>query len=167
MGVKVKTKTNNIPKTIAVSNRLNGKTVEVGVFGGEQEWLAAIHEFGCNIPVTPEMRAFLRYNGLYLKASTTEIVIPERSFLRAGFDERYPDMREGFALLALGACRGMFEADAVLCRIGEDLSAAIKAYATSKSDPPNHPFTVARKNRSNPLVDSGDMIGSITFQVKG
>ncbi|MBQ8475796.1 hypothetical protein IJ531_01925, partial [bacterium] len=44
--------------------------------------LGAIHEFGATINVTPKMRAFLHYIGVHLKADTTQITIPERSFLR-------------------------------------------------------------------------------------
>lgn len=44
--------------------------------------LGAIHEFGATINVTPRMRAFLNYMGVHLKKDTTQITIPERSFLR-------------------------------------------------------------------------------------
>lgn len=44
--------------------------------------LGAIHEFGATINVTPKMKAFLHYLGVHLKEDTTQITIPERSFLR-------------------------------------------------------------------------------------
>lgn len=44
--------------------------------------IAAVHEFGTVIPVTPKMRAYLAAQGLYLRRSTTHIVIPPRSYLR-------------------------------------------------------------------------------------
>ena len=34
------------------------------------------------------MRAYLHHNGLHLKNSTTQIKIPERAFLRNGYDEK-------------------------------------------------------------------------------
>ena len=44
--------------------------------------IAAVHEFGCTIKVTPKMRAYLHYNGLHLKDSTQYVNIPARSFIR-------------------------------------------------------------------------------------
>ena len=48
--------------------------------------IAAVHEFGTVIPVTPEMRAYLHYQGIHLQSDTFAIYIPERSYLRATFD---------------------------------------------------------------------------------
>lgn len=47
--VKWKTKKNKIPEIITELEILNDKKIEVGVFEGENAWLAAIHEYGCNI----------------------------------------------------------------------------------------------------------------------
>ena len=44
--------------------------------------IAAVHEFGCTIEVTPKMRAYLHYQGIHLKPDTTHIHIPARPFLR-------------------------------------------------------------------------------------
>lgn len=45
--------------------------------------LAAIHEYGATIDVTPKMRNYLHSIGIHLKPTTYSIVIPARSFLRA------------------------------------------------------------------------------------
>ncbi|MFR4538163.1 MAG: hypothetical protein ACLT5F_09110 [Anaerotignaceae bacterium] len=47
--VKWETKKNIIPDMITELEILDGKKIEVGVFEGENAWLAAIHEYGCNI----------------------------------------------------------------------------------------------------------------------
>ena len=47
--------------------------------------LGAIHEFGATIQVTDKMRAYLHHIGVHLKADTTTITIPARSFLRDTF----------------------------------------------------------------------------------
>ena len=55
MAVKVKYKTKlDITKDMLknISN-VNGKRIEVGCFNGDHAWLAGIHEYGCNIKVTP------------------------------------------------------------------------------------------------------------------
>ena len=50
--------------------------------GEDAVQIAAVHEFGCTIAVTPKMRAYLHYQGIHLKAETTHIHIPARPFLR-------------------------------------------------------------------------------------
>ena len=93
MGVKWKTTKNEFPKMQANIARLDGKKVSVGVLGGgEQTWLASIHEYGCKIKVTPKMRKYLAATGLHLKPTTTHITIPERAFLRNGYDENKDDV---------------------------------------------------------------------------
>ena len=65
--------------TYIVKDRDN---VAIGVKTGEAGKIAAVHEFGCTIAVTPKMRAYLHGIGLHLRASTTHINIPPRPFLR-------------------------------------------------------------------------------------
>ena len=61
---------------------LDNNHVFIGVKKGEEVDIAAVHEFGCTIGVTPKMRAYLRHKGIHLKASTKYIHIPARPFLR-------------------------------------------------------------------------------------
>lgn len=47
MGVRWNTRRNEFPNMEVRLRQLNGKKVSVGVLGGgEQAWLAAIHEYG-------------------------------------------------------------------------------------------------------------------------
>ena len=57
-------------------------SVFIGVKKGKEVNIAAIHEFGCTIAVTPKMRAYLHHQGVHLKTETTHIHIPARPFLR-------------------------------------------------------------------------------------
>jgi len=43
--------------------------------------IAAVHEFGAHIRVTPRMRSYLHAQGLHLKPDTEEVVIPPRPYL--------------------------------------------------------------------------------------
>ena len=56
-------------------------SVFIGVKKGKEANIAAVHEFGCTIAVTPKMRAYLHHKGIHLKAETTHIHIPARPFL--------------------------------------------------------------------------------------
>ena len=61
---------------------IDANNVFVGVKKGKEHNIAAVHEFGCTISVTPKMRAYLHHQGIHLKASTQYIHIPARPFLR-------------------------------------------------------------------------------------
>ena len=166
MGVKIKysSKNDDFPSMIKRLEAIDGTGVEVGVLKGEHAWLAGIHEYGCDIPVTEKMRVFLHRQGLHLKESTTHIHIPERSFLRTGFDENRDDVKEKAVKMVADVAAGRMSESALYSGVGIELSSKIKDYAIGLNSPGNHPFTTDRKGSSNPLVDSGDMISGITWR---
>ena len=166
MGMKVKytSKSDGFPKMIKQLKLLNGNGVEVGVLKGEHAWLASIHEYGCDIPVTPKMRVFLHHQGLHLKETTTHIHIPERSFLRGGYDANRDNVAKKAGRMAADVAAGHMNAESVFEGVGIELSDKIKDYAVELGAPGNHPFTSDRKGSSNPLIDSGDMIGGISWR---
>ena len=113
------------------------------------------------------MRAYLHTQGLHLKDSTKVIKIPERSFLRTGHDKNADRIIKQTERVLSQVVAGKMSVDDMLDLCGQQFATAIKEYATSLSSPPNHPFTVDQKGSSNPLVDSGGMIESITWEVEG
>lgn len=164
VGVKHTTKTNGFPDMKKNIEAIQGVGVEVGVLRGEHAWLASIHEYGCDIKVTPKMRKYLAGRGLRLKKSTTHIHIPERSFLRTGFDEAKDEVMKHARMRLADVVSGKASVRSCYTGVGIELSDAIKDYARDLDSPPNHPFTAENKGSSNPLVDTGDMIGSITWR---
>lgn len=167
MGVKWKTKKNDFPKMQAAIEGLDGKKVSVGVLGGgEQAWLASIHEYGCRIEVTDKMRAYLAATGLYLKKTTTHITIPERAFLRNGYDTNKDDIIAKAEAVLGDVLGGTMTPNQFFELIGLLMKSRIQEYARDLDSPPLHPYTVERKGSSNPLVDSGDMIGAIDYKVE-
>ena len=167
MGVKWKTTKNDFPKMQANIKGLDGKKVSVGVLGGgEQSWLASIHEYGCRIEVTPKMRAYLAATGLHLKATTTHITIPERAFLRNGYDENKDEVIDKAEAVLGDVIGGTMKPEQLFELVGLLLKSKIQDYAKELDSPPNHPYTVERKGSSNPLIDSGDMIGAISYKVE-
>ena len=166
MGIKVKmtTKKDGFPSMIKRLEAIDGTGVEVGVLQGKNAWLASIHEYGCDIPVTEKMRVFLHSQGLHLKESTTYIHIPERSFLRSGYDENRDKVVKAARMLLAEVAAGRMSPNALYSAVGLDLSSRIKDYARDLDSPANHSFTTSRKGSSNPLVDSGDLIGGINWR---
>lgn len=164
VGVKVKTVNDDFKTMRRATKGLDGVAIQCGVLG-EQAWLAAIHEYGCKIKVTPKMRAYLHRQGLHLKKSTEYIIIPERAFLRTGFDKNEKEILDKTDKLIPDVLNGTLSHRQFCKTIGLLMKSAIQDYAVELDAPPNHPFTAKKKKSSNPLVDTGDMIGAIDYEV--
>lgn len=166
MGAKIHTEKDLFPKMVKVASSLNGAKVKVGVLKGEHQWLAAIHEYGCTIPVTDKMRAYLHRIGVHLRRSTTQIVIPERSFLRAGYDENHKDIMETAEKVLPDVLIGTLSEEQYLDLVGMTLRDAIKDYAVDLKDPPKKPFPTSDPSKMNPLVQTGAMINGIEYEIE-
>ncbi len=163
--IKIRDK-NKIPQAVRASQELDGKRIKVGVLqDGQIGMIAAVQEFGANVPVTPKMRGYLASQGLFLKATTTQIRIPERSYIRAGWDQNEPDIVQKYADLLGKAVANGVSPDALLDALGLESQGALQRFARDLSSPANHPFTVEQKGSSNPLVDTGNLIASIEYDI--
>ena len=167
MSIKYKVVTNDFPSMEHTLQKLSNRKVNVGhLDGGEQAWLAAIHEYGCNIKITPKMRVWLHAHGLHVKDSTTEIIIPERSFLRSGFDQYHEDVIN-LNQAAFKECLEDGDVEVYLESVGQMLRDKIVDFAVDLQDPPKHPFTLdANPGKTNPLIVTGDMIQALTYEVE-
>lgn len=159
---------NNIPLILDVAAELEGTKLQVGLFapeGSELFIIGMVNEYGASINVTPKMRSYLHYQGLHLKASTTQIKIPERSFIRAGFEYGRRDIEE-VVERALPLVLSLKLSPAEFYGIvGEMAVGKIHEYIQQLDSPPNHPYTVKGKGSSHPLIDTGRLNQSITYRV--
>lgn len=163
MAVKWKTTINKLPQVAATTKALSNRAVKVGALQGENAWLAGIHEYGVSIPVTEKMRAYLHGQGLHLKTTTTHIRIPERSFLRTGFDDNHDRIIMQTERALCQVLAGSMSIDDMLDLYGQQMATAIKKRIRDINSPALHPYTIAKKGSSNPLVDSGGLVESITW----
>lgn len=159
---------NHIPKLKRDLEYLDNHHVEIGVFGeGDSKILmiARVHEFGTQIQVTEAMRGYLHSIGIHLKDETNKINIPERSFMRSGFDSRKRKIQKQGEKLLTDVLTMKTRAKPAMKALGLVISTQIQEYLTSLSSPPNHPATVQNKGSSNPLIDSGQLRESITYKI--
>lgn len=165
--MRIRVKDNNkIPAIIKTMEELNGSKIHVGVLGeGKQQMIASVQEYGIKITVTPKMRGFLAWKGLYLKKSTTQIIIPERSFIRAGWDEHEKDVLDKSDAMIPDLIQKGISVDTFLDALGQESRDLIRDFARDLKNPENHPFTIEQKGSSNPLVDNGGLIGAITYEI--
>jgi hypothetical protein len=106
--------------------------------------LAAIHEFG-----SPAAN------------------IPQRSFIGSTMNEKEREIAELCAKLVGKIYEGKMTAEKALEILGQFLAAEIKKKVTTGDHipPPLAPATVAAKGSDRPLVDTGQMINSVTHKV--
>ena len=66
----------------------------------------------------------------------------------------------------LNSARFKAQLTAATARVGNYGASEIKkGIVSGKNFAPNHPYTVAKKGSSKPLIDKGDLIGSVTYDV--
>lgn len=159
---------NNIPKLLEVLDALWSHQIQIGIFGSDGStilMIAAVHEFGCKITVTPKMRGYLRSQGMYLKASTKQITIPERSFIRSSYDKETDKIINRANKLLERVLRLELPVQTFFELLGSYIVGVMQEYLTDLRTPPNSPFTIARKGSSNPLIDTGRLRQAITHKV--
>lgn len=137
-------------KILAKAKELSaGPYVKVGVFGGGRNAeLAVIHEYGAPEANIPE-RSFIR------RTFANSEVVDAKNKMCAGLMKKIveEDMSVGQALGQLGAFGAAQVKNTIVSGDGVP--------------PPLKEATIARKGSSRPLVDTGQMLNSITWQVVG
>lgn len=98
--------------------------------------------------------------------------IPERPFMREALRSNastYRHLLRTYAReIVQAAASGKSAASAkraALTKLGLRAKDDIQSSITSMSSPPNSPVTVALKGSSNPLIDTGKMRSSVTYDV--
>ncbi len=138
---------NKIPELLRALNSLRRLKVEIGIFGeGDTEILmiASVHEFG-----------------------SMKMNIPERSYMRAGFDENKDFIFNQAQMLLSQVLSFQIDGRAFYEAFGGICVSVFQKFLTDLSHPPLSPKTIAKKGSSNPLIDTGRLRSSITYRVVG
>lgn len=129
--------------------------------------IANAHEYGCDIPVTDKMRGFFAYNfDVHLKKDTKVIKIPERSFIRSGFDKYHQEFAD-YGDLLNQVINGNIPAKDFYDIIGQKGADMIRDFLINEiRSPANSGLTMKIKGSSNPLVDTGRLANAIDYEVR-
>lgn len=137
--------------------------------------LGAVHEFGCQIPVTDNMRGFFFHKfGVRLKKSTKNIIIPSRSFLKMPLERRQDVMRklkekigDAEEILYYIEHNGDLEGLGILLGAAavEQIQEAFETGGWGEWKPDNQ-ITVKGKNSASPLINTGNLRSRITYEVE-
>jgi hypothetical protein len=87
--------------------------------------------------------------------------IPERSFLRAWVDKNKAKIDKFKLVLLRKIIDRQIDAKKAIKLLGEFATGEIKKFIVALKDPPNAPSTIAAKGSSNPLIDTGRMLGAV------
>lgn len=138
--------------------------------------LGAIMEYGATIPVTDKMRKYLASQGLYLKESTKEIHIPARSFLQMPLEQKASEIlkntRADYSIQDINYFLDKDKLTLINFAVvlgAECVNAIQDAFDTGGFGQweENHPFTIAQKGSSKPLIDTGNLRSKITAEITG
>lgn len=90
--------------------------------------------------------------------------IPARPWVSVGAEMAANEVEKMFAEGLDAVLDGKLTPGELLDRAGLLVETEIKDYASNPTTPPppNAPATIARKGSSNPLIDTGRMVGSVT-----
>ncbi|MDE9549246.1 hypothetical protein, partial [Xenorhabdus bovienii] len=116
-------------------------------------------------------------NGKFVKASksnfsTTHTVpahtinMPERSFLRSTFNEKKGDYAKDLTKEIQSELLNDGDPVKAFDKLGEKVAGDVKAKILSGVEPALSPKTIKRKGSSKPLIDTGQLLQSITYEVR-
>jgi len=159
---KVVRDVNRIPKALGQLNRMRVRRAEVGIFEDAPSLvnIAAMNEFGVDIPVDAKVHRHLRMLAREHGAPTETLPregerlrVPERSFLRATMDEHENDVVEAAPEQIVAVMEGEKDSYQAMMAIGRVLQeAVIERVARGTDLAPNDPFTIALKGHARPLI---------------
>jgi len=91
---------------------------------------------------------------------------PERSFVRDFADEKRDEVKAAEKKIARAVTKGSQNLEDGLERFGLWIVSEMQARIRAGIAPPNDPVTIARKGSSTPLINFGQLVGSITHKVE-
>jgi hypothetical protein len=152
---------NRIPDLVRQLEYLATHHVTIGIFSG------ATREDGSDMLEIAYTHEFGGRSTIDTAEGPVQIWVPERSYLRAWFDQNAAALQDTAERLLGQVVEGKISGRAALETIGGYVVTHVQAYMVDLKTPPNAPSTIARKGSSNPLIDTGQLKDAITWRVVG
>lgn len=90
--------------------------------------------------------------------------IPPRPFFRDMIAEKSPEWPDAIARLLV---RNNYDAAQTLGQVGEAVAGQLRQSIVDLTEPPLADATIRRKGFSKPLIDTGHMLASVSYEVTG
>ncbi len=91
--------------------------------------------------------------------------IPARSFIRSWFDENRDRVREMLRRTMELVVAGRLTKEQALERVAQKCVGEIQARISAGIAPPNAESTIAKKGSSTPLIDTGQLRSSVSYEI--
>lgn len=122
-----------------VFKEISEQVVAVGIFDPEKAKIAAYNEYGTS-------------------------TIPARPFLTTALAENRGEITKKTREVFVGAIKGG-DLNSLSEGLGEDLAEMVKNSIQNGGWAPNAPSTIAKKGSSQPLIDTGEMMESVSYRI--
>lgn len=147
------------------------------VIGAVQEFGAKMnHPGGTSYGYKTEQDAingkvkFLKKGQGYMELGVTGphvIDVPERSFLRVPLRQKSKEISKDFRILSARVINDEITVNSMLEQIGFKAVRYCQDAIKAGINPPNAASTIRQKGSAKPLIDSGELVGSITHVIEG
>lgn len=144
---------NNVPEFKEMLRELSSKEIKIGILGEGKG--SGDHTEGEDATIL-EVAHFNEYGTKNM---------PERSFIRASFDDNQEDYAGKGEKLLRQVIAMETKPKSMYKALGEHIVGKTQEFLTELTDPPNSPITIALKGSSNPLIDTGQLRDSIEHKV--
>ena len=148
MGASVESHDHGAAALVKAFKSMRGLVLRVGILQGDDSHggatvgeIAEFHEFG------------------------TE-TIPQRSFIRAWYDENFERNRALFKIMMARVTRGQLTQEQAFHQLGSLFVAQIQQRIVDGIPSPLADSTIKAKGSSTPLIDTGQLKASITYEVE-
>lgn len=149
---------------------LEDKFVTIGIHGEEGEQKKLVRKIALHKKIEPgEKREAVNtnltvaqvasWNEFGTKDDKGNVRIPARSFIRGTYTKRHKDIVDHIAKFLYR------DPDNLLEHVGLYVVSLIQEEIRKGIAPENSKYTIARKGSSKPLIDTGQLINSITYKV--
>lgn len=132
--------------------------------------IATMSRLGTKVGIQSDAGADSENNPIIVRAVANEFGtgrIPERSFVRASFDEKEKLLKRTIDRLWQGVLAGRLTPGQALHLLGQMHEGHVKEKIVDLKEPPNAPSTIKKKGSSNPLIDTSQMLNSVRYKVEG
>lgn len=134
------------------TDEMKHSSVRVGVLAA-----AGVHKDGSGLTMA-EIATVHEYGA-------PEVGIPRRSFIGSAIDEGRDELRRAGTAAARSVVDGRRTVDQALALVGEKARAMIVNKINRGPFVPNAPLTIALKGSSKPLIDTGQLKQSVSYEI--
>jgi hypothetical protein len=149
--MSIKEVDNGYKKYVKAISDLNKSRIQVGLFA----------EVGDSVLT----RAIVNEFGTTRAGKNKNITIPERSFIRATYNEQYKIVAKRFKQIFESFSKRKYDVSNRLKLIGMEQTSETQKTITNFKTPANAPSTIKSKGSSHPLIDTGEMRMKIQYKV--